>query len=240
MELELPGNVVGAASISHIYSGIASCCLQVRGHGLFTVALHYSGWDNWPSHSIYNVVCTTTTSQKSALTSSIGVDRSSTSLHILNRRIYIYRRFALKQTIDIDEWRRVLVNNLPRPMHEHAWSFSCLRNAHGGQYLIRLWIRYLNSIFQFEQSSIDRICFDACLPCSAHQTKLRPSGQSASRCRLRRAAGGQSDRCLGFSYVYFYLYLLYKTFDSSSYVPHTYSQPREMVPMQLPCMIQFM
>jgi len=112
-------------------------------------------------------------------------------------------------------------------MHEHAWSFSCLRNAHGGQYLIRLWIRYLNSIFQFEQSSIDRICFDACLPCSAHQTKLRPSGQSASRCRLRRADGGQSDRCLGFSYVYFYLYILYITFDSSSYTCRAHIPNRE-------------
>ena len=216
--------------------GPGAASLQVRGHGLFTVALHYSGWDNWPSHasicsvsfsryycasSIYNVVCTTTTSQKSALTSSIGVDRSSTSLHILNRRIYIYRRFALKQTIDIDEWRRVLVNNLPRPMHEHAWSFSCLRNAHGGS---GIQIQYfsLNS-----RRSIESICCDACLPCSAHQTKLRPSGQSASRCRLRRAAGGQSDRCLGFSYVYFYLYILYITFDSSSYTCRAHIPNRE-------------
>jgi len=186
MELELPGNVVGAASISHIYSGIASCCLQVRGHGLFTIALHYSGWDNWPSHasicsvsfsryycasSIYNVVCTTTTSQKSALTSSIGVDRSSTSLHILNRRIYIYRRFALKQTIDIDEWRRVLVNNLPRPMHEHAWSFSCLRNAHGGS---GIQIQYfsLNS-----RRSIESVLMPVCRAVHIKQSSVHQVSQ---------------------------------------------------------------
>jgi len=76
-------------------------------------------------------------------------------------------------------------------MHEHAWSFSCLRNARGGQYLIRLWIRYLNSIFQFEQSSIDRIDLLWCLSAVQCTSNKAPSIRSVSQSLPRVAARGR-------------------------------------------------
>jgi len=95
MELELPGNVVGAAIVCKSED---MDCLPLHCIILAEIIDH-----RMHRSAVCRLVCAATTSQKSALTSSIGVDRSSTSLHILNRRIYIYRRFALKQTIDIDE-----------------------------------------------------------------------------------------------------------------------------------------